>query len=292
MTEERCFALLGSGEFEPWSEEVDRYVLERARSGDGSVLILPTASAPEGDDVFVGWAQKGLDHFAGVGFKADVLPLKTRNDAMDARFVQALDVPSIVYLSGGNPAYLARTFSDTPFWTALLDGVDRGLAYIGCSAGVAFLGELAPDSAAAQQIADLKPWPADIWVEGMRVFPKTVFGPHWNMLDVYIPGLQAYMHDSVPDDCWLVGIDENTAMAGDGSDWQVFGLGTVVIHKDDDWRTHPAGESFSFSRIPAGVGTRSGSRRARGAGSVSGRGTGSTPQARGTPRRRPPAPRP
>jgi hypothetical protein len=38
------FALLGSGEFLPWTSEVDDWVLERA-TGEG-VLILPTASAP------------------------------------------------------------------------------------------------------------------------------------------------------------------------------------------------------------------------------------------------------
>jgi hypothetical protein len=36
------FALLGSGEFEPWSAAVDRWALGEAE-GDGRVLILPTA---------------------------------------------------------------------------------------------------------------------------------------------------------------------------------------------------------------------------------------------------------
>ena len=41
------FALLGSGEWQPWTDEVDRWLLERT-TGDGTVLVLPTASAPEG----------------------------------------------------------------------------------------------------------------------------------------------------------------------------------------------------------------------------------------------------
>ena len=36
----RSFALLGSGEFEPWNEEVDRWLLGRADGRDGRVLIL------------------------------------------------------------------------------------------------------------------------------------------------------------------------------------------------------------------------------------------------------------
>jgi hypothetical protein len=41
------WSLLGTGEFQPWSEPVDRRLVEEA-DGDGRVLILPTASAPEG----------------------------------------------------------------------------------------------------------------------------------------------------------------------------------------------------------------------------------------------------
>ena len=43
----RSFALLGSGEFEPWSEEVDRWMLARVARPHAPVLILPTACAPD-----------------------------------------------------------------------------------------------------------------------------------------------------------------------------------------------------------------------------------------------------
>ena len=36
-------------------------------TGDGRVLILPTASAKEGDEVFDGWGSKGLEHFDSLG---------------------------------------------------------------------------------------------------------------------------------------------------------------------------------------------------------------------------------
>jgi len=62
---------MGSGEFEPWSAEMDRQVLDRA-NGDGRVLILPTASAKEGDEVFDGWAAKGLAHYSSLGIPAEV----------------------------------------------------------------------------------------------------------------------------------------------------------------------------------------------------------------------------
>src|SRR2546425_4751050 len=97
-------ALLGSGEFEPWTEPVDRWLLERA-TGDGTVLILPAASAPEGDGVFDMWANMGLTHYGRLGIPAEVVPLKTREDAERPELTERVSSASMVYFSGGNPAY-------------------------------------------------------------------------------------------------------------------------------------------------------------------------------------------
>ena len=87
-------ALLGSGEFEPWTEPVDRWLLDRA-TGDGTVLILPTASAPEGDRVFTMWADMGLAHYGRLGIASEVVPMKTREDA---------DRPEFAVLGKGSSA--------------------------------------------------------------------------------------------------------------------------------------------------------------------------------------------
>lgn len=246
MSPSRCYALLGSGEFEPWSAEVDRFAVAGARGGDGTVLIFPVASAPEGDEVFDGWASKGLDHFRDLGLPAEVVPLKTRDQATaDQGMRERLRTASVVYFSGGNPAYLARTLIRTPFWATLLEEIDRGLAYVGCSAGVADLGQIAPDSARAALAPDVP----DVWTAGLQVFPRTVFGPHWDMLDTYVPGLQAWFVDAIPDHSVLVGIDERTAMAGSNGSWKVIGAGAVSIYGPD--RERPAiyrdGATFRFA---------------------------------------------
>jgi cyanophycinase-like exopeptidase len=115
-------ALLGSGEFEPWTEEVDRWLLDRA-SGDGSVLILPAASAPEGDEVFNRWAEMGLRHYEGLGIPAEVLQLKTKDDAQRADMSSRLDEASVAYFSGGNPAYLAAVLREGSSLRSVPSGV-------------------------------------------------------------------------------------------------------------------------------------------------------------------------
>ena len=231
-------ALLGSGEFEPWTEGLDRWLLECA-AGDGSVLVLPTASAPEGDEVFDRWGRMGVDHYAALGIPAEVLPLKRREDASRPELVRRAEEASVVFFSGGNPAYLAATLGGTPFWQAVLDRLDAGLAYAGCSAGVAVLGDVAPDNTAND------PTSAHIWRLGLGLFRRLYFGPHWDTLNRHVPGLRESILAAVPVDCRLLAIDEDTAVVGNGAEWTVVGSGGAYLLAEGKWLEFPSGSSFA-----------------------------------------------
>jgi cyanophycinase-like exopeptidase len=150
---------------------------------------------------------------------------KRREDALDPDIAARLRSSSLLYLSGGNPAYLARILAGTPFWQTLVEELDRGLGYIGCSAGVACLGSRAPDSAAGTPTAP------EAWTTGLELFPRTMFGPHWDRLDLYVPGLRDCFVRALPPGHDLVAIDEETALVGDGTRWEVLGRGGVTIHR-------------------------------------------------------------
>ncbi len=231
--------LLGSGEFEPWSAEVDRMLLQRSSNGDGRVLIVPTASAPEGDEVFEGWGRRGLAHYEELGVGAEVAPLKTREDADRPELLEALDRASLVYFSGGNPSYLAAALAGTAFWDRLLAGMRGGQAFAGCSAGVACLTETTYDS-------DVQEFSEALWKPGLGLVRNLLFGPHWNMVDTWIPGAREFILRSVPAGIVFAGLDENTAMVGDGTDWSVVGAGGVHVLADGEWMTHGQGESFTL----------------------------------------------
>ncbi|HEX5016747.1 MAG TPA: Type 1 glutamine amidotransferase-like domain-containing protein [Actinomycetes bacterium] len=235
------FALLGSGEFQPWSHEVDTWMLDRV-TGNGRVLVLPTASAPEGEEVFSGWARSGADHFAEHGVPCEVLEVRDRTDADDRSVADEVQNASIVYFSGGNPAYLAATLNGTALWKAVLDGLDRGMGYVGCSAGMACLGRKAPDSS----VDELAP---GFWAEGLRLFPRTWFGPHWNRLDHYVPGLTKHIDATVPEDDLLIAVDEQTALTGDGERWQVIGVSGAHVRDDRGWRHYAHGESVTVDAL-------------------------------------------
>jgi cyanophycinase len=231
-------ALLGAGEFDPWSEVVDGWALEG--DGDGRIVILPTASAPEGVETFDGWTAKGLEHFAQLGIAAEALALKTRDDAQDAELAERFRGASAVYFSGGNPYYLSETLKGTAFWRALLQELDRGMTYIGCSAGVAVLTETTYDAS----VGDLRT--GEVWKPGLGFVRGVLFAPHWNTVDQWFPGATDYIAASVKPGQVLVALDEDTAMIGDGTDWSVVGEAAIHVLTDGDWEHHAAGEAFTL----------------------------------------------
>lgn len=218
------FALLGSGEFLPWAREADMWCAERATAPTDRVLVLPTASAPEGDETFQRWAAMGAEHYAGLGLAPQVLPLKTRDDASRPEIVDAVADSRYIFFSGGNPGYLADTLRETPFWEAVRDAVAHGTALGGCSAGATALGSIAPDvTSATIDINDMR------WVDGAPMFTRASIPTHFDAVDSFFPGLRQLIIDWRPPDNVLFGIDEDTAACGDGTQWTILGKRAVTI---------------------------------------------------------------
>jgi cyanophycinase-like exopeptidase len=220
------FGLLGSGEFLPWAGPVDTRLAESSPHRDGRVLIVPTASAPEGDAVFERWAAMGTEHYRSLGLAPEVVPIKVREDAARPEAVAKVRGASLVFFSGGNPAHLCRCLRGTPFWSAVVDALAAGCALAGSSAGISFLGAMTLDSAIAAAGGPA----AKMWVEGMGYFHRAVFGPHWDALEIWRPGAQAMMLAAVPDGCAFLGVDEDAAVVGDGLHWEVQGRGRATVH--------------------------------------------------------------
>jgi cyanophycinase len=232
------WALLGSGEFEPWSAVADRWLLDGA-TGDGRVAILPTASSHEGAEVFDEWGRRGLAHFESLGVEAEVVPVRTRADADRSDLADRLRDASVVYFSGGNPAHLAAVVRDTAVCAALMEALGRGMGYAGCSAGVACLTETTYDSDSDDLGAIFRP--------GLGIVRGALFGPHWDMIDTWVPGATEFIVSSIVDGHVFVGIDEETAMLGDGATWLVRGRGGVHVRRDGAFAAFHEGDRFDLS---------------------------------------------
>ncbi len=228
------FLLLGSGEFEAWSHDVEAEALGAA-TGDGRVAILPTASATEGDHVFERWAWMGLDHYAERGVAAEVVPVRTREDALSDELAGRIRDASMVFFSGGKPQYLAEVMDGTACWTAVRHLIDRGGVYAGCSAGA-----MVASRSLAQRAT--KPRRGTGWLFGLGLIPHATFGAHWDRMRK-IPGVSAFL-TSRTDGSWFIGIDERTAILGDGERWDVRGIGSVTVRSGAETQTYRAADRF------------------------------------------------
>ena len=138
-----------------------------------------------------------------------MLDVRDRTDADDRVAAERVQAASVVYFSGGNPAYLTATLNGTALWKSVLDGLDRGMGYIGCSAGMAALGRKAPDSTRRRAVSPLlgrgsATVPADVVRAALE--PARRLRPR--------PRGSHRRHRSADD--LLIAVDEQTALVGDG----------------------------------------------------------------------------
>jgi cyanophycinase len=233
--------LLGSGEFLPWAEEIDSLLIESAGFRTDRVLVVPAASAPEGQAVFDRWAHMGMEHYRRMGAAPEVLPLRTAEDASRPEVVDRIEGAALVFFSGGNPAYLAGVLRGTPFLETLLDAVRAGETSLGgCSAGASVLGVRVPDPR-KREITE------EIWSDGIGLLPAMI-SAHWDTMDRWAPGIRPFVLGSVPDGLPHLGLEEHTAAVGDGHTFRVMGEGAVVLHRwDGEYARFTSGATFSLA---------------------------------------------
>ena len=130
-------ALVGSGEYLPVLSEVEDWLF----ADNPRVYVqLATAAAPEGDASLAHWHDLGRQAAERLGAEQVVVDIRTREDAMDPRWVPLIERAGLVYLSGGNPTFLAKTLSGTLAWDAIRATWERGAGLAGCSAGAMVMG--------------------------------------------------------------------------------------------------------------------------------------------------------
>jgi cyanophycinase len=124
-------------------EEVDRELL----AGRPPVLaFLPTAAGQEEPRRVDNWLWLGEEHARRLGVEPVPVPVLDRADAHRTDLTDRLAGAGLIYLSGGNPAYLVETLLDTPVLDAIVAAWQAGgAALAGCSAGAAALSEVAHD---------------------------------------------------------------------------------------------------------------------------------------------------
>ena len=231
-------ALVGSGEFTSAMVEVDRALLAATGRERPRVAIVPAASWPDGEAVFMRWAHMGEEHFAALGATPVAVLIRDRATADDAEAAAEISRADLIYMSGGKPGHLLSLLRDSAAGAALREAHARGAVIAGCSAGAMVLG--------GHQIriggrGFLHP-PIG-WEDGLGLVPGIVVMPHY---DAIPETLVAPLALAAPHGVLVVGIDEDTAVVGRAGAWQVQGRGRVTVWRGPRRERYRAGESVSF----------------------------------------------
>jgi cyanophycinase-like exopeptidase len=218
-------ALVGSGEYLPAMTAFEKSLLDDGiKNGKTAKYIqIPTAAGQESDDRLDFWKALGQTQADAIGVQATYLPIYTRDDAFKQEHVDAIKDSALMYMSGGDPHYLAEVLIDTPVWAAMVENWQSGASLAGCSAGAMVL------SAQIPNFRMLKRSPS----KGLNLLPEVRVIPHFNKFFKWIPESAAKVLLHVPDDSILIGVDEMTAIVKrSGNDhWIVVGDAKVHVLK-------------------------------------------------------------
>jgi cyanophycinase-like exopeptidase len=218
-------ALVGSGEYLPAMTGFEKSLLDDGiKNGKAPNYIqIPTAAGQESDDRLDYWKQLGQSQADAIGVKATYLPIYTRDDAFKQEHVDAIKDSALMYMSGGDPHFLAEVLIDSPVWSAMVANWQSGASLAGCSAGAMVL------SAQIPNFRMLKKSPTN----GLNLLPEIRVIPHFNKFFKWIPESAAKVLLHVPNDSILIGVDELTAIVkrSGSTHWRVFGEAKVHVLK-------------------------------------------------------------
>ena len=228
-------ALVGSGEYLPQMMEFEGSLIKDGLANGKKPIYLqiPTAAAQESDHRINYWQQLGAKAAENLGVTQSFLPIFTREDANNPELLKTISDAALIYLSGGDPHYLANTLRDTLAWDLILKNWQSGSSLAGCSAGAMVLSDLIPHF----RLSRSEP------TKGFGLLKQVRVIPHFDKFFKWIPDSAAKVLLDLPGDEVLIGIDEDTAVVKRADkDWQVWGKGKLHILKGEAPGQHQAGE--------------------------------------------------
>lgn len=211
-------ALVGSGEYLPIMQEIEAQLIA---GRNPKYVQIPTAAAPEGEASLSKWINLGKAQAERIGVEPVSVIAHDRNDAEDPRIAELVRGAGLIYLSGGNPAFLANTIRDTLLWREIESAWRDGAALAGCSAGAMAL---------ADHIPTLR-LPTHPATSGFGLLPHIRVLPHFDKMFARVPDFMTRFI-KVPDGVSVVGIDEDTAIVGGPFEWEVQGRQSAWLFVD------------------------------------------------------------
>ena len=224
MNNHGSLALVGSGEYLPQMKEFEQSLINDGLANNKQPIYIqiPTAAARESENRINYWRSLGEVAAKSLGVKQSFLTIFTREDANNPELLKNVDDAALIYLSGGDPHYLAETLRDTLLWDLILKNWQSGGSLAGCSAGAMAFSGYVPHF----RLSRAQP------TQGFGLLKEVRVIPHFDKFFKWIPDSAAKHLLDLPGDSTLIGIDEDTAVVKRANqDWQVWGKGRLHLLK-------------------------------------------------------------
>jgi cyanophycinase len=231
-------ALVGSGEYLPVMEDVDRHLLASLNLNGRKprVVCLPTAAGREGDGSVNRWSNMGLEHFTKLGAEVHAIRIIDRESADDPQWESFLENADLIYFSGGDPGYLHQTMDGSRAWNAAKRAWERGAVYAGCSAGAMILAKRMPRFRLAQT------------QQGFGIVPVEYIIPHFDAIPAMFRPLALALMGNLKKGEHMIGVDEDTALVGVlGGEWQAMGRSEVHVFTHEGEQIYKTGDTLSLT---------------------------------------------
>jgi len=197
-------ALVGSGEFLPIMADFEKSLINDGvkNNKQPTYVQIPTAAGQESPDRLKYWEELGKRQAELLQIEQRFLPIFNRADAEKEEFAAQIKDSALIYMSGGDPHYLANSLIDTPVWNAIYKNWQTGASLAGCSAGAMAMCTEIPNF----RFTKREPTP------GLNILPNLRVIPHFDKFFRWIPDSAAKVLMHAPENTILLGIDELTAL--------------------------------------------------------------------------------
>jgi cyanophycinase-like exopeptidase len=250
---------MGSGETAPTMVKPHRAIFGRCDDGRAVLIDTPYGFQTNAEDI----SARAIAYFASsVGRRVDLVSWRTVPDgALEReRAVAALREASWIFAGPGSPTYALRQWRDTPIPEVLAEKLTRGGTLCFASAAALTLGSHAIPVYEIYKAGTDPHWvPAMDLVATLTGLPAVVI-PHYNNAEgghhdtryCYLGEQRlSKMEAELPEESFILGVDEHTAVLLDldGGTVSVLGNGVLTIRRQGRSVTRPAGSVLDLADL-------------------------------------------
>ncbi|HSP29088.1 MAG TPA: hypothetical protein VLN74_11115 [Ilumatobacteraceae bacterium] len=263
ITTPRILAIMGSGETAPTMNAPHRAIFERLGAGAEAVLLDTPFGFQENAPIL---AAKAIEYFRdAIGRRVEAAGL-TRTDTGDTvaveRGVAKVRSADWLFAGPGSPTFALEQWRNTPVPDALADKLRNGGAVVFSSAAALTLGKATVPVYEIYKVG-VDPY----WLDGLDVLAEVGLDvaviPHYDNAEggnhdtrfCYLGERRlAMLEPTLPDGCFVLGIDEHTGvvMDLDADTAQIVGKGAVTLRQHGNSVRIESGQTVPLDLLRAG----------------------------------------